>query len=68
MARVTHWLKQIGRPPRWYKVMFKAVHTVHGMWELWITDPENRVLRCALEDHEVQALYQQLSRFFEKVG
>jgi hypothetical protein len=56
MAQVTPWLKRIGRPPRWQKVMLKAVYTLHDTWELWLTDPENRVLRCALEPKEVRAL------------
>jgi hypothetical protein len=35
---------------------------------LWLTDGENRVLRCKLEPPEVKALSAQLRKFFERVG
>jgi hypothetical protein len=68
MAKVTNWLKQLGRAPRWRWVMLKAVYSQTGIFELWLTDVDNRVLRCALETPEVKALYDQLGKFFERVG
>ena len=69
MAQVTTWLKRISKTPRWHWVMFKPVRPIRGgTFELWLTDTENRVLRCKLEPPELKALYEQLGRFFEKVG
>ena len=70
MAQVTRWLKRMSRAPRWQWVMFKAVYlpTSTSNFELWLTDDENRVLRCKLEDPEVKALYKELGEFFERVG
>jgi hypothetical protein len=68
MAQVTRWLKRIGRPPRWHRIMFKMVHRLNNTCELWLTDPENRVLRCALDPSEAKTLYEELGKFFERVG
>ena len=69
MAQVTTWLKRISKTPRWHWVMFKPVMPIRvGTFELWLTDADNRVLRCKLEPSELKALYEQLGKFFEKVG
>jgi len=69
MAQVTTWLKRISKTPRWHWVMFKPVMPIRvGSFELWFTDADNRVLRCKLEPPELKALYEQLGKFFEKVG
>ena len=70
MAQVTSWLKRIGKTPRWHWVLFKAVFLPirTSTFELWLTDAENRVLRCRLEPLEIKALYARLGRFFERVG
>ena len=39
-----------------------------GSFELWLTNADSRVLRCKLEPPELRALYEQLQKFFEKVG
>jgi hypothetical protein len=65
MAEITHWLKRIGRPAKWYKVLCKTVIPIHpGRFELWFTDPNNRVLRCRLDRRELSELYAQLQKFF----
>jgi len=65
MAQVTTWIKRISKTPRWHRVMFKPVLPIGvGSFELWFTDPENRVLRCKLEPAEVKALYEQIGKFF----
>jgi hypothetical protein len=70
MAQVTTWLKRIGKTLRWHWVLFKAVSLpIHAStFELWLTDADNRVLRCKLEPPEIQALYMQLKKFFEQTG
>jgi hypothetical protein len=56
MAQITNWIKRIGKPSKRRPVMIKGVHTIPGHFEIWITDQENRVLRCALTLPEVTAL------------
>ena len=58
MAQITNWLKRIGRPSKHRPVMMRGVHplTPTGNFEIWITDQENRMLRCALILPEVTAL------------
>ena len=56
MAHITNWLKRIGKQSKRRPVMIKGVHTVTGPFEIWMTDQENRVLRCALTLSEVTAL------------
>ncbi len=70
MAQVTSWLKRIGKTPRWHWVMFKAVYLPirASAFELWLTNADNRVLRCRLEPAEIKALYEQLRKFFEQAG
>ena len=70
MAQVTTWLKRISKTPRWHWVLFKAVYLPirASTFELWLTNTDNRVLRCKLEPPEIQALYEQLQKFVEKVG
>jgi hypothetical protein len=69
MAQVTTWLKRISKTPRWHWVMFKPVMPIRvGTFELWLTDAENRVLRCKLERPEIQVLYEQLKKFFEQTS
>ena len=69
MAHITNWLKRIGRPAQWRKVLCKPVIPIRpGPFELWFTDADNRVLRCRFDQPELTALYTQLSKFFEKVG
>jgi hypothetical protein len=69
MAQVTPWLKRIGKTPRWHAVMCKAVMPIGaGSFELWFTDPDNRVLRCKLDRSEITSFYEQLKKFFEGIG
>jgi hypothetical protein len=64
MAHITNWLKQLGKPSARRPVMVKAVSTLSGSSvELWITDEENRVLRCALELSEATALAESLRKY-----
>jgi hypothetical protein len=56
MAQITNWLKRMGRPSKRRPVMIKGVHTVTGPFEIWITDQDNRILRCALTLPEATAL------------
>jgi hypothetical protein len=56
MAQITNWIKRIGKPSKRRPVMIKGVHTVTGPFELWITDQDNHVLRCALTLPEAIAL------------
>ena len=68
MAQVATWRKQISKTPRWQWVLFKPVMPIQaGTFELWMTDADNRVLRCRLEPAELKALYEQLGKFFEEV-
>jgi fructose 1,6-bisphosphatase len=66
MARVTNWLKRLGRPARRRPVTVIASYSVQGSFELWITDEENRVLRCALELYEVIALSGSMVRYLSE--
>ena len=66
MAQVTNWLKRLGRPTRRRPVTVIASYSVQGRFELWITDEENRVLRCALELHEVIALSGSMVRYLSE--
>ena len=66
MARVTNWLKRLGRPARRRPVSVIAFDDLKGGLELWITDQENRVLRCTLERHEVSALYNSMAKYLNK--
>jgi hypothetical protein len=69
MAQVTTWLKRLSKAPRWHRVMCKPVMPIRaGRFELWFTDADNRVLRCKLEPPELRALYEQLQKFFGRVG
>ena len=43
-----------------------ALEDVKGGLELWITDEENRVIRCALERHEVTALSESIAKYLNK--
>jgi hypothetical protein len=58
MAQITNWLKYIGRPSKRRLVMIKGMHPLPstGNFEIWITDQDNRVLRCALTLPEATAL------------
>jgi hypothetical protein len=56
MAQITNWLKRMGRPSKRRPVMIKGVHTITGPFEIWITDQDNRILRCALTLPEATAL------------
>ena len=65
MAQVTRWIKRISRTPRWHWVMLKAVFLPipTSGFEFWLTDEDNRVLRCKLEPPEIRALSEQLQKF-----
>jgi hypothetical protein len=64
MAQITNWLKRLGKPSTRRPVMVKVVSTLSGSsGELWITDEENRVLRCALTLSEVTALAESLRKY-----
>ena len=56
MAQITNWIKRMGKPSKRRPVMIKGVHTVTGPFEIWITDQDNCVLRCALTLPEAIAL------------
>jgi hypothetical protein len=66
MAQVTNWLKRLGRPSRRRRVSVIALEDVQGGLELWITDEENRVIRCALERPEVTALSENIATYLNK--
>ena len=66
MAQVTNWLKRLGRPSRRRRVSVIAVEDFKGGLELWITDEENRVIRCALERPEVTALSEGIAKYLNK--
>ena len=66
MARVTNWLKRLGRPARRRPVSVIVLDDVKGGLELWITDEENRVLRCTLELREVTALHKSMAQYLNK--
>ena len=64
MAQITNWIKRIGKPSKRRPVMVKASYILAGSnFELWITDEENRVLRCALKLHEVVALGESIRKY-----
>jgi hypothetical protein len=64
MAHITNWLKRLGKPSTRRPVMVKAVYPLSGSsGELWITDEENQVLRCALALSEVTALAESLRKY-----
>ena len=64
MAQITNWIKRIGKPSKRRPVMIKTVYTFSGSnIELWITDRDNRVLRCSLELHEVTALGESIREY-----
>ena len=66
MAQVTNWLKRLGKPSRRRPVSVIALEDFKGGLELWITDRDNRVLRCALERHEVTALCDRLVQYLNQ--
>ena len=64
MAQISNWIKRIGKPSKRRPVMVKASYLLPGdSFELWITDEENRVLRCALELCEVTALGESIRKY-----
>ena len=64
MAHITNWIKRIGKPSTRRPVMVEASYLLAGgSFELWITDEENRVLRCALTLSEVTALAESLRKY-----
>lgn len=65
--QITKWIKRIGRPSKWYRVMFISTLPLHTTdnFEFWFTDPDNRVLRCRPDIAELKALYEHLGKFFE---
>ena len=66
MARVTNWLKRLGKPSRRRPVSVIVLDDLKGGLELWMTDEENRVIRCTLERHEVTALYEGMAKYLNK--
>ena len=66
MAQATNWLKRLGRPARRRRVSVIVLDDLKGGLELWMTDEENRVIRCALERHEVTALYESMAKYLNK--
>lgn len=67
MAQVTHWLKHLGKPSRRCPVSVIALDDLKGGVELWITDEENRVMRCTLERHEVTTLCDSMLKYLNQV-
>ena len=67
MAQVTNWLKRLGKPSRRRRVSVIVLDDLKGGLELWITDEENRVMRCALERHEVTALSDGMVKYLDRV-
>ena len=64
MAHITNWMKRIGKPSKRRAVMVKGSYLLPGgRFELWITDEENRVLRCALALCEVTALGESIRKY-----
>ena len=66
MARVTNWLKRLGRPAHRRPVSVTVLDDLKGGLELWMTDEENRVIRCTLERREVTALYDSMAQYLNK--
>jgi hypothetical protein len=66
MAQVTNWLKRLGRPSHRRPVSVIALEDLKGGLELWITDEDNRVIRCALERHEITALSESIAKYLNK--
>jgi len=66
VARVTNWLKRIGKPARRRPVSVMALDDLKGGLELWMTDQENRVLRCSLSLHEVTALSESMVKYLSQ--
>ncbi len=64
MAQITNWMKRIGKPSKRRPVMVKASYILPGgSFALWITDEENRVLRCALAFREVTVLGESIRKY-----
>lgn len=66
MAQATNWLKRLGRPARRRRVSVIALDDLKGGLELWMTDEETRVIRCALARHEVTTLYESMAKYLNK--
>jgi hypothetical protein len=61
---MSNWIKHMGKPSKRRPVMAKASYLLPGgSFELWITEEENRVLRCALELREVTALGESIRKY-----
>ena len=67
MAQVTNWLKRLGKPSRRRPVSVIVLDDLKGGLELWITDRENRVMRCTLELHEVTTLCDSMLKYLNQV-
>ena len=65
MADVTNWLRQLGKPVKRQCVLIKGVPPVvdTGQFKIWLTDWDNRVLRCKLTMMETTALGAEIRKY-----